>query len=283
MYVFLSENIGDKMKSINYLEQKHSRYKPLFKPYIKIRQNAQDRDKFSKLKKKKWGKQLFFYQKRLKRYKLRASKNHRKIKVSKYPSTSNTIKHKYRNYLQLVKRFSLYYGGISRKKLKNAVRQSKKNINIIKNKTYILELFESRLDTVLYKAKIKVSMRAAGQFINHGKVSVNDKIVKSKSYRLKPGDIVKVHSSKTVKKIHKEMFYSINNAPKVIPRFHWGPRWGQKIFDHMVNFGPIPPKHLAINYRTLQIVFLGIRRHNKLSRGYPYYINVHNLLQNKLD
>jgi ribosomal protein S4 len=91
-----------------------------------------------------------------------------------YRSTLVEGPQKFRNTLHASKRFRLFYGDFSSKYLKNqikaALNKSKAQSKFLKTDTLFLELFESRLDTVLYRSKFSISMRGAQQLIVHGKV-----------------------------------------------------------------------------------------------------------------
>jgi small subunit ribosomal protein S4 len=56
----------------------------------------------------------------------------------------------------------------------------------------LIGLLESRLDAVVYRAKLVPTVFAARQFVNHGHVKVNGKRVNIASYRVKEGDVVEV-------------------------------------------------------------------------------------------
>lgn len=56
----------------------------------------------------------------------------------------------------------------------------------------LIQLLESRLDTVVYRMKFAVSPFAARQLINHGHVKVNGKRVNIASYMLKQGDVIEL-------------------------------------------------------------------------------------------
>jgi small subunit ribosomal protein S4 len=113
-----------------------------------------------------------------------------------------------------------------------------------------LELFESRLDTVLYRAKFSTSVRNATQLIIHNKILVNNKLVKTKSYLLKPGDLISVDP-----KYFKLIDTNVQQA----------------------NLWPIPPKYLTINYRTLQIIF-GTFKNTNLSMNFSFHLNLEKIL-----
>jgi small subunit ribosomal protein S4 len=56
----------------------------------------------------------------------------------------------------------------------------------------LIGLLESRLDAVIYRAKLVPTPFAARQFISHGHIRVNGKKVNIPSYRCKVGDVIEV-------------------------------------------------------------------------------------------
>ena len=54
------------------------------------------------------------------------------------------------------------------------------------------KLLESRLDNLVYRLGLAKTRRAARQVVNHGHITVNGKKVDIPSYRVKPGDVIKV-------------------------------------------------------------------------------------------
>jgi small subunit ribosomal protein S4 len=56
----------------------------------------------------------------------------------------------------------------------------------------LLQLLETRLDNVVYRAGFANTRQAARQLVNHGHVLVNGRSVDIPSYQVKPGDVVKV-------------------------------------------------------------------------------------------
>jgi ribosomal protein S4 len=87
--------------------------------------------------------------------------------------------------------------------------------------------------------------------IGHGKVYVNNVKVKSLICILKPGDIITLNY----------------NCKKLIER--------SLAFS---NIWPIPPKHLAINYKTLQIAFGTISDRTVMSSQFSFNLNLEKLL-----
>src|SRR5574344_2113724 len=83
-------------------------------------------------------------------------------------------------YLVSEKQFAKYYAEATRKKGVTG--------------TILLQLLESRLDNVLYRAGFGVTRKQTRQIVNHGHVLVNDKKVDIPSYALKVGDVISVKS-----------------------------------------------------------------------------------------
>ena len=132
--------------------------------------------------------------------------------------------------------------------IKKKIFKSKKN----NYKLNFLKLFEKRLDVILYRARFCYSLRNAQQFIVHGKVFVNNKIVKSKSYLLKSGDLISLDL-----KYFELIEFNLSKSKT----------W------------PIPPKHLTINYKTMQIIFNDIENTN-ISLMFPFNLNLEKILVN---
>ena len=158
-----------------------NRYKPLYKQFIKLKENIQNRKKVLNFRKHKW--QLFIknYKQKLKYYRKFKPNDPVQYLVSKYPTKNLSYRNRYKTTLGDSKKLRLVYGGLSKKKVK-------KLLKILTKKTYkevnllFLKLLDYRLDVVLYKAKFATSIRNAQQFIMHNKILVNKKIIKIKSY-----------------------------------------------------------------------------------------------------
>ena len=58
----------------------------------------------------------------------------------------------------------------------------------------MLQILESRLDNVLYRAGLGITRKQTRQIVNHGHILVNDKKVDVPSYLLKAGDVVTVRA-----------------------------------------------------------------------------------------
>ena len=84
-----------------------------------------------------------------------------------------------------------YYGNINERQFRNIYRKAlSKRGDTSEN---LIALLESRLDTVVYRAKLAPTVFAARQLINHGHIRVNKKRVNVSSYLLKDTDQIEVN------------------------------------------------------------------------------------------
>jgi ribosomal protein S4 len=210
------------------LLKKKNRFKPVFKQLLLLRENVRNNKKFLKFKRKKWEKLLSFYKRKLKKYKKFKPQDQTQYTVTKYANKGTAYNKRYQSTFHSVKRFNFLYGGFSKKYIKKKIKfVFKQNKNRLEVNTLFLRLFEVRLDSILYKAKFCTSPRSARQLIVHGAVFVNDRAVKNKNYELKQGDLIAVNPKYT---------HLIENNIRQIQAW------------------PVPPKHLIINYKTMQIL-----------------------------
>ena len=83
-------------------------------------------------------------------------------------------------YLVSEKQFAKYYNEAARRKGVTG--------------TILLQLLESRLDNVLFRAGLGITRKQTRQIVNHGHVLVNDKKVDIPSYLVKAGDVITIKS-----------------------------------------------------------------------------------------
>ena len=232
--------------------QKKNRFKPLYKQFLNLGENVQNRKKLLKFKKQKWNGLLFHLKYRMKWYNRYKSQDQTRYMVTRFPNRWDSYKKgSYRHILKAYKKLNLFYGGFSKKSIKKIITQTYSKIN--KNKMLnliFLKIFESRLDTILYRAKFTISIKASRQLIVHGKIFVNGIKIQSPLYIIKPGDLISID-------------YSISSViEKGIARSN---KW------------PITPKHLVVNYKTLQIVFRTLDT-AILSSCYKFNFNIEKIL-----
>ena len=230
------------------------RNKPFYKQFVKLRKNCQNRLKIFKFNKQKWKSFQFHSKRQLKFYKRFKLSDYKLESTSRFTSRGNSMQKRFKNLLHQKKLFILFYGGLKNKYLKrqiNKINRSKKyKMSKFHNfKSYLLEFFESRLDTVLYRSKFCLSITSARQLIKHGHIIVNNSKIKTPSFILKTDDIIEI--SKTSIKSRQLVKESIDKS----------------------NFWPIPPKYLIVNYNTLQIIFLYKKEGNFLPK-FTYHLNL---------
>ena len=92
--------------------------------------------------------------------------------------------------LQAKQKLKAYYGNINERQFRNIYRKAlSKRGDTTEN---LIALLESRLDTVIYRAKFAPTVFAARQMINHGHIIVNKKRVNISSYVVKNTDFIEV-------------------------------------------------------------------------------------------
>lgn len=234
------------------------RYKPFYKQFLRLRKNVQNRSKLFKFKKQKWVKFQQYSKNQLKFYRRFKIKDQFQLSVSKFASRGNSFQKKFRNNLYERKAFNLFYGKLKKKYFKKyvlkAVKSKTNSKNFVDFRYKTLKFFESRLDTVLYRVSFSSSIKSAAQLILHGHVQVNGFPIRTRSYILQQNDLVEIaHNVKSRKLVKK----SLDNS----------------------NFWPIPPKHLLINYKTLQILFIYTNTSN-LMPVFNHYLNLDSVITN---
>ncbi len=108
-----------------------------------------------------------------------------------------------------------YYGNINERQFRNIYRQAiTKRGDTTEN---LIGLLESRLDTVIYRAKFTPTVFAARQLINHGHIRVNKKKVNISSYLVKETDVIEVREkSKTLPVIDGSLSSKERDVPEYI-------------------------------------------------------------------
>ena len=101
-------------------------------------------------------------------------------------------------------------------------KQFRKYFKMAENKKGItgemlLQILESRLDNVVYRAGFGTSRAQARQLVNHGHFDVNGIKTDIASYLVKPGDVISVREIKKDSKIVKENLEA--NKAKPIPEW----------------------------------------------------------------
>ena len=234
-------------KKIITLKKNKNFYKPLYKKFIRLRQNVQSRDKLNKFKRKKW-KSLLSYIKKLNKYNIYDHNIYFK------PKYSIALKKKYNFSLLTRQKLKLFYNNLSKRYLKFIIKKSLKKLNLESKSlnNFFVEYLENRLDNILYRSNFVQSIRHARQYISHGQILVNKIVKKNISFFLKKGDIIEIK-----KKIKNLVTNYINKSR------NW----------------PIPPKYLQINYKTLQVFIVNKINILKLFYHFPFWLNLNNVIK----
>ncbi|MDR1697190.1 MAG: 30S ribosomal protein S4 [Rickettsiales bacterium] len=117
--------------------------------------------------------------------------NKRKYKPGQHgPTSRGGSNSDYAKQLRAKQTLKGYYGNIGEKKFHKYYDEA----NNMKGDApqNLIGLLESRLDAVVYRAKLAPTVFAARQLVSHGHVMVNGKRVKISSYAVKPGDEITV-------------------------------------------------------------------------------------------
>ncbi len=101
-------------------------------------------------------------------------------KLSEYAIHLNEKQKIRHTYLVSEKQFAKYYHEAARRKGVTG--------------TILLQILESRLDNVLFRAGFGITRKQSRQIVNHGHILVNGKKVDIPSYLLKAGDVVTIKS-----------------------------------------------------------------------------------------
>lgn len=81
-----------------------------------------------------------------------------------------------------------FYYGMSEKQFRNLFDEATRQKGSAA--VAFLQLLESRLDNIVFRLGLALTRRQARQFVSHGFITVNGKVVDIPSYRLRPGDEV---------------------------------------------------------------------------------------------
>ena len=79
----------------------------------------------------------------------------------------------------------------------------------------MLSLIERRLDNVVYRLGFGASRAQARQFVNHGLITVNGKVVDIPSFEVRVGDVISVKESKR----DHEVFKALKDMKVVCPKW----------------------------------------------------------------
>ena len=116
--------------------------------------------------------------------------NTRAYGPGQHGQTRNSKPSDYGIQLQAKQKLKAYYGNINERQFRNIYRKAlSKRGDTTEN---LIALLESRLDTVIYRAKFAPTVFSARQIINHGHVKVNKKRINIASYTVKDTDLIEI-------------------------------------------------------------------------------------------
>ena len=116
--------------------------------------------------------------------------NKRAYPPGQHGQSKNAKLSDYGTQLQAKQKLKSYYGNINERQFRNIYRKAlSKRGDTTEN---LIALLESRLDTIIYRAKFAPTVFAARQMINHGHIKVNKKRVNIASYVVKNTDLIEI-------------------------------------------------------------------------------------------
>ena len=121
----------------------------------------------------------------------------------------------YGTQLEAKQKMKFYYGNMNERQFRNVYRKAiQKRGNTSEN---LVAFLESRLDTVIYRAKFAITVFSARQLINHGHIKVNGKKVSIPSYMVKEEDSIEVkEKSKEIANITGALTSKEREVPEYI-------------------------------------------------------------------
>ena len=121
----------------------------------------------------------------------------------------------YGTQLEAKQKMKFYYGNMNERQFRNVYRKAiQKRGN---TSEHLVAFLESRLDTVIYRAKFAITVFSARQLINHGHIKVNGKKVSIPSYMVKAEDSIEVkEKSKEIANITGALTSKEREVPEYI-------------------------------------------------------------------
>ena len=107
-----------------------------------------------------------------------------------------------------------YYGNISEKQFRKYYEEAMRRRGDTSEN--LIGILESRLDAIVYRMKLTITVFAARQFVSHGHVTVNGKRVTVPSYMVKVGDSIEVRGKSKEMAVVKE---ATESAERDVPDY----------------------------------------------------------------
>lgn len=226
----------------------NKRYKPMYKKLLKLQLQNFELKKLKKLNKAKW----FDFSTKIERFYKRRKSGLYLFDHNIYskPNYLFKLKRKFKMNLISKQKFSFFYGNLLTKYLKFIVNKSL-NSNKSKPQDFLIQILESRIDVLLFRAHFVKTIKEARQLILHGHVRVNG--IKQTYYKhvLKKGDLIEI-SLKKIPSIQSNIFTK--------------------------SFYPLVPSYLQINYNILQIKLIDKPSIHSILTHYNFFIDFDNML-----
>ena len=89
--------------------------------------------------------------------------------------------------------------GVTEKQLVRYVRKARRVAG--STGQTLLEFLEMRLDNTIFRMGMAGTIPGARQLVNHGHITVNDRVVDISSYQCRPGDVIKVRDRDRSRKL----------------------------------------------------------------------------------
>ena len=201
---------------------------------------------------------------------------HDKLKRHKWLKLKTSVPRRTSDFggLLLAKqKLKAFYGNCPEHKFVKLYKKAKKlNGNTGVN---FIQLLECRLDSVLFRMRLANTFEEIHQLIAHKHVLVNNSIVTSKSFSLKPGDII------SIQKDSFEFVYSrvLYNKLKYYNFSSSSQKTNNETITTLQSKYKLgfTPDHLEIDYKTLTGVFIELP--SLADVVYPYNIDLSKIME----
>ncbi len=170
---------------------------------------------------------------------------HGKILMAK--SRRSSLSDDYKERLIEKQKLRFNYG-VTEKQLQAYYKEAKKRKG--STGSILLQLLESRLDCLVFRLGFAPSIPSARQLVNHGHITVNNKIVSIPSFICFKNDIISVKKSEKSKKLITENLQKEEEKRKLIEKRM------KRVNLKVSRFKNLLPKHLHLNIENLQGEFI---------------------------
>lgn len=186
-------------------------------------------------------------------------------KKSRHPKFKDTL---WRLSFKSKQEMKAFYGNIP-----ESVFQKWNKKNKRKGK-FLINIFETKLDVIIFKINWAMSIYHAKQLISHGHILVNGIKVQTPSYILQPNDLVQVSSNPESRKLIKQIVFKkisrINSVIKLIyfrrlPYFFGG----LKNLRNKLEYWLFSPLSLEIDYFSMSVSLIFSNENERMFMYHP--------------